>query len=630
MPGGTSKRPGRPLVFRPIANASAEVNQLAQALIELINRAETTLGAIAESEHVSGGLKALSRQLGDARGPYKHIVLAIVQHCAPLLGEPADQLSSRYTDLWNAARGDYDGSRNARGTLPAEPAGPEPIDPALVVPVLELVADGDDAVAASVIAQQYPEAGPTAGRVIAEIGRRIPDGTAGLLAAIVNDRGYDFARTYMEAFAQADEETAAGVLTDPRLQPPALDEPPDNASTSMSILDKDPADLTGQRRAAMIARGSVVQVVADLIHEAEFAPLPEVGSDGKLRPNWARREQRRRGDPSGRYDIQRATDLVVAVIRNATEDTAQILSQMLNTLVTGGHAELAARVLGEVSEDGVGEVLDAMTPHALLEALKLLAWDSRLYEFQPQLPSLMAWARPLVVAQLLLEREQRNSQTPTVDLLQLRSTKQVLAEMLSRNALLTASFISKKIEKMSGPPEPGSEEATLVGAVRDVASADLSGTGQLLGQLLNIDMWAGTRFTFQLAVGTEDDGTLWMAAEMLAAAIRLNQRVPDFIFSLMKGEAANPASINMLLDHLIEKHADQGREVVKAMLREADPASTTIRLRELLHGGALGLASEILRQISESAPNESRTLLTFAVRDGDLEAAIDILEHAVL
>jgi len=619
---------GRPLVYHPRPRASVEVNQLRQALIELINRAETTLSEIAESEQISGGLKTLSRQLNDDRGPDKHIVLAVVRHCALLVSEPAEQLTSKYTDLWDAARRDYERAAPPRSALPGPPA-PEPPDPALVEPVLELVADGDDGLAATVIAKQYPEAGPAAGGIIAEIARRVPDGAAGLLAAIIDHRGYDVARAYMESFSQADEQTAARVLADPRLKPP----PPSDAPGRASILDKDPADLIGQRRAAKVRQGSVAQVVADIIQEAQFESLPADDSNGTLLAS-VRRQRRRRADPDGRYDILQAADLVLDVVRNSKDGAVQILGRLLNALAADGHVELAARVLGAmagVTGDGIGEVLDVMSPPALVKVLELLAWDHRLDEFQSQTPSLMARARPLVLAQLLLEQERRNSQTPAVDFSQLRTAKQVLAEMLSRNALLTASFIGKKIKMpgILGLSEPSPEETGLVAAVRDLAPSDLSATGQLLGRLLSINIWDGIRFVLYLAAGTEDDETLWMAAEMLAAAIRLNPSASDHIISLAR-KTGNRASIDMLLDHLIEKHPDQGREVVDAMLARADPASTAIQLRGLLRSQALALAGEMLRQIPQSDPRESWDLVALAVKDGNLGAAIDILERTAL
>ena len=627
---------GRHLEYQPRPGASDEVNQLRQALIDLVNRAGTKLVAIAESEQIAGGLKSLSKQLNRDRCPDKHIVLAIVEHCARLAGQPSDQLADRFMDLWDAAQDDQDGSARPRalaGPPAPELPAPEPLDPALVEPVLELVADGDDIVAAAVITGDYPEAGPTAGGIIAEIGRRIPDGAAGLLAAIIDRGGYDFTRAYMESFSQADEETAARVLADPRLKPPPADEPadepPGGTPAPASILDKNPADLLGRRRAAKVRQGDAVQVAADLIQEAEFESLP--ADDGHGGFNMARITQLMTADPDGRYDIQHATGLVLDVARNAREDVAQILGQLLNALATDGHIELAARVLAKVADaagDGIGELLDAMSPRALVEALKLLAWDDRLDKFQSQAPFLMAQARPLVLAQLLLERERRDSQTPAVDFSQLRQAKQVLSEMLSQNALLTASLIGKKIKVRGilGLSELSPEETSLVAFIRDLAPANLRAAGHLLGRLLQLDIWDGSRFIFYLAAGTEDDGFLWMAAEMLATAIRLNPSVSDYIISLVLRED-NRASIDMLLDHLAEKHPDQGSEVVKAMLARTEQAGIATWLRELLRSRALGLADEILRQAPESDPNESWNLVALAVKDGNLGAAISILEH---
>ena len=636
---------GRPLEYQPRPGASDEVNQLRQALIELVNRTGTKLAAIAESENIRGGLRTLSRQLNQDRGPDKHIVLTIVEHCARLAGQPSDQLAGGFTELWSAAQGDQGGSARPRalaGAPPPEPPAPEPPDPALVEPVLELVADGDDIVAAAVITGDYPEAGPTAGGIIAEIGRRIPDGAAGLLAAIIDRGGYDFARAYMESFSQADEETAARVLADPRLQPPPADEPPADeppggTSVPASILDKDPADILGRRRAAKVRQGDVVQVAADIIQEAEFEPLPS-GIDIAAEDDYitelirAERRLRRRKAKSGSwYDIQRATSLVLDVARNAKEEAAQVLGRLLNALAAGGHIELVARVLAEVADaagDGTGELLDAMSPHVLVEALKLLAWDDGLHEFQSQAPSLMVQARPLVLAQLLLERERRDSQTPAVDFLQLRQARQVLAEMLSQDARLTFSLIEKKIKLQGilGLAELTPEETSLIACIRDLPPANRHTAGQLLGRLLQLDIWGGSRFVFYLAAGSQDNDILWMAAEMLATAIRLNPNVSDYIISLMLKEN-DRASIDVLLDHLAEKHPDQGNEVVKAMLARTEQGGIATWLRKLLRNGALELAGEMLRQATESDPNGSWNLVAHAVEDGNLEAALSILEH---
>jgi hypothetical protein len=612
---------GRPLVYRPRPGASDEVNRLRQALIDLINQTGTSLSEVARTQRISGGLRYLSKQLTDDRGPDEHIVRAIVRHCATLADGHADELTSRFTDLWLATRGDRAGAARPAHEPPAAPPA-EPLDPELIAPVLELVADGNDEIAAAMLAGQYPEAGSTAGGIIAEIGRRIPDGAAGLLSAIVERGGFDFAKPYLESLAQADKEVAARVLADPRLMPPP-EQTPEETAPRASILDEDPADLLGRRRAAMLRQGGAAQVVAAIIQDAQFAPIR-----ADEEHHWIlRAAQLGRADADGDYDIYQATDLVVTVARNAREDAAHILGQLLNALVADGHVELAARVLAELAEhagDGIGAALDAMTPYTLLEALRLLLWGDRLAELRLPGSFLLARARPLVAAQLLIEREQRNPQTPEVEFWQLRNAQQILAEMISRNALLTASFIAKIIST-PGLPNPSAEELRLTAAVRDLAPASLIATGQLLGRMIQLNMWDGTRFTVYMVAGTDHDETMWMVAEILWAAIRLNPNVSDHIISLRQKQV-NRASIDRVLDHLMDKHPDQGREVVEAMRARTDLASAT-RLGELLRNGALELATELLRQLAAADPGESWDLVALAVQGGNLEAALDILAH---
>jgi len=155
---------------------------------------------------------------------------------------------------------------------------------------------------------------------------------------------------------------------------------------------------------------------------------------------------------------------------------------------------------------------------------------------------------------------------------------------------------------------------------------DVDGNSARKVQALGI--WGGSRFVFYLAAGTQDNDILWMAAEMLATAIRLNPNVSDYIISLMLKEG-DRASIDVLLDHLTEKHPDQGSEVVKAMLARTEQGGIATWIRELLRNGALELAGEMLRQASESDPNGSWNLVAHAVEDGNgnLEAAISILDH---
>lgn len=640
MAGGTTKRPGRPLIFDPsrMPNASDQVKTLDEALIKLLNRAGTGLTATMRSAGISGGRQNLWRQLNRDQGPDKHIVMAIVQHCAALIDdEDEDELLARFLALWQATQGDQgSGQDNRRAIHP--PVTAEPVNPALVAAVLDLVAGGDDVSAAEMMATQYPHADPVVGGILAEIGRITPWGAADLLAAVISHSGYDLARTYMDCLAEADETTAARVMADPRLQPPPEPEPETDPGLPPGIPD--PADINGRRRAAKIRRGDIAQAVAEIVHESQFEPPPQPSDDGELatwREAVERRAQRRRADAQDRYDVIHATDLVMYIARNAGDDAGPLLGRLLGALMAEDHAELAARALAAAATAApghVGEVLGAMNRRELTEALDLLASSDWLDDAEELFPILVEQAPPPVAAHLLIEWELRSSPLPAVSFSRLRSPAHVLTEMVAYNHALAASFLSRQVGVGSFTLAYGPDEPAIIAAVLDLASADVKAAGRLLGEMVNRGAAEASVFIFRVgAAAGNNEETTWLAATLLDAAVRLEPaRVPALIAQIMQESGSSPGQeedSGNLLDHLVERHPKQGSRVVEAMLSR-DLTHVKAQLPRMIRAGNLALASEVLKQIAAQDQTCPWDLVICAVTDRNLQAALEILEACPL
>ena len=102
MASQLSGRPGRPLRFDPeeLPDSTEEVRRLVAALIELMRKAGTGPTRIAgELSAVFTGKQDVSRRIKSPQGPDKHVVQAVVKHCAALLREPERPLLDQFEEL---------------------------------------------------------------------------------------------------------------------------------------------------------------------------------------------------------------------------------------------------------------------------------------------------------------------------------------------------------------------------------------------------------------------------------------------------------------------------------------------------------------------------------------------------
>jgi hypothetical protein len=643
MAAGATGRRGRRLVFNPEglpAGTSKEVKQLDAALIELINKAGTTLTQIAEESKINSDRKSLSRQLHQQAGPDEHVVMAIVEHCAQILEDDRSQLIEHFSRLWSQAQ-DNGGDSPDNHQLPPGLALTEPADPSLAIPYLEMLTDGQETTAATMLAGQYPQGGPTVGGILAEIGRRIPSGTAGLLQAVA-EVVPELATAYLQALTEADEDTAAEVRW--FMPPPPEPEPPEDEG----ILGMDPASINGRRRAAMIRRGDTARVAAEILREAEFRPPPAVKETPK--DDHARFmdlvEKAARGDEQERYDLAQATDLVMAVGYHAGDDASQLLGKLLNALTQDGHARLAAgclAVLAKASTEAVREILDVINRPGLTAALKLLESGARPAGTRADVAVLLQQAPPAVLGDRLLERKQE--QEAPVDFLQVRSPRQTLAYMTTQDRDRAARYLSRLISPRSTDPASASRiqvQNIIAAVVLDLSRADRETAGLLLYGLITVNPAAARRLLYLMAVPAAQ-GEPQQAADLLAAVLdTAPTSAPKLLAELAHSDSdpvlapgpaaqprpapGEPGSVAWLLDLMATAHPDQGPPVATALLNE-DIQHFKTQLQPLIRHRALALAGELLCQLPQWEPVGPWPVMSAALEEGNLDTALTALEQ---
>jgi hypothetical protein len=486
----------------------------------------------------------------------------------------------------------------------------------LVEGLLQLMATGDDAVAAEQVIQWYPEAGGAAGAVLTEVGGIMPSGVIGLLAAVNDLIGYDQAFLYIQSISQRDPTLAACIADDPRLQPP----PPvteSHTAPELSIRYKDPADLNGKRWAVMVDRGHSSQVVADIVRESQR---------GVDQPNDAFSPKANRA----------AAKLVMDVVRNASDNPGRTLGTLLGRFVAEDHAWTAARALTRVARDDarvLPSAIDAMSSSALQEMLDLLA-----HGHDPRLPALLGQMPPRVTAHLFLKWEQEHPEALPGDLAEVRSPSEVLRQMAELNLPLAASFMSRIID----PPEEITDIAL------DLVSNDLSITTQLLNRVAVVAQTEALMLIASMILSTKDVQVIGLSAGLLAAMIRHEpDRVPHQIAQLVRvnghpdsasdedrglwliANSREPDNLNRLLDRLMEKNPDEGRQVVSSMV-EADVTYCKRLLPVLIKRHNLVFTCELLLQLANHEPDGPWAGIANVVSDGNFKVAIDIAEKAPL
>lgn len=612
MPG----RPGRKLQPSPDDSRSTEVVELVHRLIELIVRADSGWQEIADSIPRQTKQNLSYHVQTRTNGPDRLVVEQIVDFCCKKLDEPRGPLKAEFLRLREIADRGVPTSAAIGSGMPteAEEAPPPPaVDPALVAPILQLVYMGQRHEAAQQLTAQYPEGGVELGQILTEIGSRTAAGVVDLIDAVIEEAGTARAETYLAALRDQDASVAAAVEAVPRTRPaPVPAAPTAEPTRPQTVLDEDPRKGDGRRRDALIRRGEVAQVAAEIINEAETG-----------RATFSKRKV---------LDINLAGDLISNVLQDQGDD-ADILAILLSQLIEDGQAALATAILGRVHDnpenepDVIQAVLQGMKRPSLQSALDHLAENDGSTDDPKGLLSLLLAQAPAPVTGAHLFKWELVRHPGTIEISELPHLQAVLRSMIERDVRATTHVLISQMETWNvetafGAFRTKSPESTAAAAILGLAHADVTAAGRLLYNLLVVRPETASRLLFLLEAPRDEGDALGTVAQIVAAAIRQDPGLTPRLIARMVRHHDVPTQVLERVAHADEDHA---RRLARAMLVEDLPYCRTA-LRDLVRQGAHVLAGELLRQLGEQEPEGPWNLINRAIQDGATEAALANLD----
>ncbi|MFE0776879.1 hypothetical protein [Streptomyces sp. NPDC058861] len=469
--------------------------------------------------------------------------------------------------------------------------------------------------AAQQLTAQYPEGGVEPGQILTEIGSRTAAGVMDLIDAVIEEAGTTLAETYLAALQSQDASVAAAVEAVPRTRPaPVPAAPATEPTRPQTVLDEDPRKGDGRRRDALIRRGEVAQVAAEVINEAE--------SEREIFGGFTVRN----------LDINLARDLVFNVMQRQGDD-ADILAILLSQLIDDGQAALATAVLGRVHDspesdpDAIQAVLQGMKRPSLQSALDHLAESDGGTDDPKKLLSLLLAQAPAPVTGAHLFKWEMARHPGTIEISELPHLQAVLRSMIERDVKATTHVLISQMETWNvetafGAFRTKSPEYAAATAILGLAHADVTAVGRLLYNLLAVRPETASRLLFLLEAPRDEGDALGMVAQIVAAAIRQDPGLTPRLIARMVRHHDVPTQVLERVAHADEDHA---RRLARAMLVEDLPYYRTA-LKDLVRQGAHVLAGELLRQLGEQEPEGPWNLINRAIQDGATEAALANLD----